>query len=130
MQHPQLPEAEFSVMQMIWEQEKPVSSKHMAEIIKPIKGWKKQTVYTLLNRLVDKGFLSSEIQGKERYYKPLVKREDYLRQETGRFVEVFHKNSLTGLMSALVSGKEIDEADLSELSEWLKNREKEDKNDV
>ena len=130
MQHPQLPEAEFSVMQMIWEQEKPVSSKRMAEIMKPVKGWKKQTVYTLLNRLVDKGFLSSEIQGKERYYKPLVKREDYLRQETGRFVEVFHKNSLTGLMSALVSGKEIDEADLSELSEWLKNREKEDKNDV
>jgi len=111
---------------MIWEQEKPVSSKHMAEIMKPIRGWKKQTVYTLLNRLVDKGFLSSEIQGKERYYTALIHREDYLRQETGRFVEVFHKNSLTGLMSALISGTDINDADLSELTEWLKNREKEE----
>jgi len=40
---------------------------------------------------VEKGFLSSEKQGKERFYSPLVEREEYLRQETGRFVKLFTK---------------------------------------
>jgi len=96
----------------------------MAELVKPYRGWKKQTVFTLLNRLVEKGFLSSTKTGKERYYEPLVEREDYLRQETGRFVESFHKNSITGLMSALVSSTDIDEKELAELSAWLDKRAK------
>ena len=124
MRYPQLPEAEFTVMKTIWEQETPISSMRMAELVKPYRGWKKQTVFTLLNRLVEKGFLSSTKTGKERYYEPLVEREDYLRQETGRFVESFHKNSITGLMSALVSSTNIDEQELAELSAWLDKRAK------
>jgi len=130
MQYPQLPEAEFSVMQTIWEQETPISSRCVAELLKPVKSWKQQTVYTLLSRLVEKGFLSSEKQGWERYYTPLIKREDYLRQETERFVESFHNNSLTGLMNALVSGAGINDADFVELSAWLKEREKEEGGNV
>jgi predicted transcriptional regulator len=80
----------------------------VAELVKPYRGWKKQTVFTLLNRLVEKGFLSSTKTGKERYYEPLVEREDYLRQETGRFVEC-----------ALVSSTDIDDKELAELSAWL-----------
>jgi len=130
VKYPQLPEAEFTVMQTVWEQEAPISSSQVAELLKPARGWKHQTVYTLLTRLVEKGFLSSEKRGKERYYLPLMEREAYLRQETGRFVETFHKNSLTGLMSALVSTAHIDDADLSELTAWLKEREQGERDDV
>ena len=130
MKYPQLPDSEFFVMQIIWDGESQISSREVAKRIKPLKGWKNQTVYTLLGRLVEKGFLFSEKHGWERYYEPLVKREDYLRQETGRFVEVYHKNSLTDFMSALVPGSTITDNDLSELSAWLKSRENEDKSDV
>jgi len=130
MQHPQLPRAELDIMQTIWEQETPISSVRMTELMRPIKGWKKQTVYTLLSRLVDKGFLSSEKQGKERCYAPLIDREEYLQQETGRFVEAFHKNSLTGFMRALVSATDIDDTELAELADWLESRKKEEIGDV
>ena len=122
MQYTQLPEAEFTVMQEIWKQDTPVSGSEMTDILYPTKGWKHQTVYTLLNRLVKKGFLTSEKQGKERYYQSLVCQEDYLRQETERFVEQFHKNSIVGLMSTFVSNKSIDDAELSELSAWMDER--------
>ena len=126
----QLPEAEFFTMKTIWDQETPISNKRMVELLKPVKGWKKQTVHTLLTRLIDKGFLSSEIQGKERYYTPLVTREDYLSQETGRFVEDFHKNSLSGFMNALVANNKISDDDFRELSAWLKENVKGGDDDV
>ena len=130
MNYPQLPEAEFAAMQIIWTQGGPITSSRVAELLKPQKGWKHQTVSTLLSRLTEKGFLSSEKAGKERHYHPLVEKEDYLRQETGRFVKEFHKNSLTGLMSALVSGDNIDDGDLQDLAAWLKEREKGGDSDV
>ena len=120
-EYPQLPDSEFAVMQVIWGEEPPVSKIKIAEAIAPIRGWKPQTVYTLLTRLQDKGFLTSQKQGKERIYTPLVTRKDYLSQETGRFVRTFHENSLTGLMNAMFSGSP-DENDLSELEEWLNER--------
>ena len=122
MQHPQLPEAELAVMQTVWDRETPISSVRMAELMKPVRGWKKQTVYTLLSRLVEKGFLSSEKQGKERIYTPLMSQEEYLNRETGQFVRRFHKNSLTGLMNALYAEKSPKEEDLEALESWLRER--------
>jgi len=130
MKFSQLPEAEFFAMKTIWEQETPISNKKMVELLKPVKGWKKQTVHTLLFRLIEKGFLASELQGKERYYTPLVSREDYLSQETGRFVKDFHKNSISGFMNALVANNKLTDNDFHELSTWLKNNLKERDSDV
>ena len=125
MKYTQLPETEFTVMQIVWEQEIPVLSSRVTELLKAQRNWKLQTVSTLLSRLEDKGFLSSEKHGKERYYKPLVAHDDYLRQETGQFIKKFHKNSITGLMSALVSNNDVTNDDLRELAAWLKDCEAE-----
>ena len=116
---PQLPDSEFAIMQSIWSAEIPVSKTKVAEAAAPMRGWKPQTVYTLLTRLQDKGFISSQKNGKERFYTPLVTREAYLNQETGRFVRTFHENSISGLMNAMFSGSPSEE-DLAELEQWLK----------
>ena len=118
-----LPDAEFDVMQIIWGQPSPISSIQIFSLARPDKHWKPQTVLTLLTRLEKRGFLSSEKLGKERFYTPLVMRAEYLNQETGQFVRRFHKNSLTGLMNALFSGKAPKAADLTEIEEWLKNQQ-------
>jgi len=130
MKYPQLPETEITVMQIIWDQSEPVSSQHVVEILKPVKDWKAQTIYTLLRRLEEKGFLSSEKQGWKRYYRHIVERDDYMRQDTGRYLKVHYKNSLTDLMNALVSGSNVTDDDLHELSSWLKNKEIGDRNDA
>jgi len=117
--HTALPDAEFDVMQIVWGQPTPISSVQIFNLAAPHKSWKPQTVLTLLTRLVSRGFLSSEKKGKERYYAPLITREEYLNQETGMFVQRFHKNSLTGLMSALFAGKKPRKEDISEIETWL-----------
>jgi len=121
--YPQLPDSEFAIMQIIWGQPVPISKTQVADLAEPQRGWKPQTVYTLLNRLVEKNFLSSEKQGKERFYTPLVTQEAYLTQATGRFMDIFHKNSITGLMSALFSDG-VNDDDLTELDAWIKDNQR------
>jgi len=118
-----LPDAEFDVMQVVWGCGESVSSVRVHGLLD--KGWKPQTVLTLLNRLEKRGFLTSEKRGKERYYSPLVTQEAYLQQETGQFVRRFHGNSLAGLMSALFGGRPRED-DLAEIEAWMQGQDKKD----
>ena len=117
-----LPNAEFEIMEVIWSQPSPISSVQVFEWMKPVQNWTPQTVLTLLLRLTKKGFLSTQKQGRERYYTPLITREDYLNSETGHFMKKFHNNSITGLMNALYADKAPNDEDLNELEQWLKER--------
>lgn len=118
-----LPEAEFEIMQIIWSQPTPITSMQVAALAAPANNWKTQTVLTLLGRLTQRGFLSSEKHGKELFHTPLVSKDEYLKMETGLFMQKFHKNSIKGLMSALYSDENPTEDELSELEQWLKERQ-------
>jgi predicted transcriptional regulator len=84
--------------------------------------WKIQTVVTLMARLVERGFLRTEKHGKERGYYSLVKRDDYLKFETGNFMRQFHNNSFLNLVNALYGGEALSDADAAALLEWAKER--------
>ena len=117
-----LPDAEFEVMKTIWANEPPITTNMLMEQLGNKKKWKLQTLITLLLRLVDRGFLRTEKNGKERTYYPLVDKEQYLKFETSSFIERFHNHSIVSLVNTLYDGKELKEADLDELSKWLKKR--------
>lgn len=115
---PRLPESEFTVMQIVWEHPSPISINQVTAAAEPTRSWTVQTVYTLLTRLVEKGFLYTVKRGRERIYTPLVSQDDYLNQETGWFFQTFHKNSVPRLMNALF--QKATKEDLTEIEAWLK----------
>lgn len=117
-----LPDAEFEVMKTIWESKPPVTTKEIMAKLDPIKEWKAQTVLTLLVRLTARGFISSEKQGKERLYSPIITEEEYLAFETKDFMGKFHKNSFASLFSAFYRGKEISNKEIEELKQWMNER--------
>lgn len=118
-----IPDAEFEVMKTIWENEPPVTTNILMDQLGNRKGWKLQTLVVLLLRLVDRGFLRSEKDGKERTYYPLVNKEKYLEFETSSFIDRFHDHSIVSLVNTLYDGKKLNASDLDELSKWLKKRE-------
>ncbi|MCL2204746.1 MAG: BlaI/MecI/CopY family transcriptional regulator [Defluviitaleaceae bacterium] len=121
---PQLPDSEFTIMQIVWEQPSPITINQITALAVPQRSWTVQTVYTLLARLVEKGFLYTTKQGrKERIYTPLVSQETYLNQETGWFFQKFHKNSVPRLMNALF--KKATKEDLTEIETWLRENTEE-----
>jgi predicted transcriptional regulator len=117
-----LPGAEFEVMKTIWANEPPVTTNMLMEQLGNQKGWKLQTLITLLLRLVDRGFVRAEKNGKQRTYYPLVDKERYLEFETSSFIERFHDHSIVSLVNTLYDGKDLNASDLDALSRWLKKR--------
>jgi len=120
-----LPETEFDVMLVVWSNTAPVTTTTLMNQLGNKKGWKLQTLVALLNRLINRGFLRSEKQGKERNYYPCVRQEDYIQYETSLFVERYHDNSLYQLVNAFSGNNKLSKEEIDELSTWFKNLEEE-----
>jgi len=117
-----LPDAEFDIMKVIWENEQPITTSTIMKLLGNKKEWKIQTVVSLMLRLVGRGFLRSEKHGKERTYFPLVSKEDYLKFETANFMKQFHDNSFLNLVNTLYADKALSDKDIDELLQWVKER--------
>ena len=115
-----LPDAELEVMKIIWDNEPPISTNQIIARLGEDNHWKPQTVFTLLVRLIDRGFLNSAKEGKERTYAPLIGEQEYLQFETKNFIKKYHQNSLTSFVSTLL-GKEysLSKDDIQSLKKLL-----------
>ena len=117
-----LPDAEFDVMMAVWEGTPPVNTAYLMEKVGRGRGWKAPTLISFLVRLEERGYISSEKRGKERYYTPVANRTEYLRTSTEMFVRQFLGGSFVRMMVSLYNGKKLSEADIDELLQWLKTK--------
>ncbi len=113
-----LPDAELEVMMVLWEANETVTSDYIMERLDN-KTWVKPTLLNLLNRLVSRGFVSCEKNGKLNYYTALVKKEDYLQKESKNFLKKMHHNSISSLLASLYGGKKLSKKDIDELSKFI-----------
>ena len=118
-----LPDAEFDIMKVVWANEPPITTNIIMQQLGNEREWKAQTVISLMLPLVERGFIRTEKNGKERTYFPLFSKEDYLKFETGGFMERFHGNSFASLVATLYDGNKIKDSDLDQLTKWLKEKE-------
>ena len=117
-----LPDAEFDIMKVVWANEPPITTSIVMQQLGNERAWKAQTTISLMLRLVERGFLRTEKNGKERTYFPLVSKEEYLKFETGNFIKQFHDNSFLNLVTALYDDKTLTDEDIDELYKWAKER--------
>lgn len=127
MDQSRLPDAEFEIMDFIWSQTPPVTSAMVMDAVGRQKGWKAQTLLTLLSRLCTRGFLSGEkTLGREKAFYPLISRQAYLQRETRSFTNQLHRGSPASLLAAFadenLTDSEIDE--LEKLIRTMRERSK------
>ncbi len=122
-----LPEAEFEVIQAIWAcGGSRVPTLVLSEKLK--KGWKAQTVLTLLARLEAKGVVSSEKIGKERIWTAQITEDDYLSFEAKNIVEKMYHGSVSGLVNAFYQGETLSREDADALMAWIDSKTAKDGN--
>lgn len=119
-----LPDSEFEIMNIIWDLNKPVTSSDIIDKLSS-KDCKAPTIISYLKRLENKKVITSEKCGKERYYKALIKKEEYLNFETTLFFKKYHNNSVLSLMNALAQSKAISHEEIEALKKELDKFEKE-----
>lgn len=82
----QISDAEWVVMNTLWESS-PLEASDVIEQVAADNGWSAATVKTMLHRLVRKGALRTESQGKKYAYSPAVNREDVVYKASRSFLK-------------------------------------------
>ena len=113
-----LPDSELEIMLLIWDAGIPVSSAYLMEKLTD-KKWAATTVLNFLARLVDRGFLKVEKQGRLNIYRSMIDEKEYIEAESRTFLEKLHKSSLKSFVAALYDGKTISNKEAEELKTYI-----------
>lgn len=117
-----LPDAELEIMRVVWSNPTPISTSDVREILEKDRPWSVGALQTLLNRLIDRGFLKGEMQGKSKTYVPLVSESDYLVTESKSFLKRIGGGSVTKLVTSLYDSNTISDKDLEELTAFIEEK--------
>jgi BlaI family penicillinase repressor len=112
-------EAEYAVMEVLW-QDAPLTATEVAERVPAERGWSIRTVKTMLARLLAKGVLAHEEEGRRYLYRPAIARADYVAQESGRLIDRMFGGRVTPLVAQLAERDRLTDADIAEIEALLK----------
>jgi BlaI family transcriptional regulator, penicillinase repressor len=115
-------DAEWEIMNVIWGRS-PITANEVVGALAGRVDWNHRTIKTMLNRLIAKGALTYERQGKAYLYVPKVKREACVRQESRSFVQRVFGGHATPMLVNLVKSTELSPKDIEELRKILKEKE-------
>lgn len=120
---PQISEAEFEVMKIVWKYA-PINTNEITDQLVQTTTWSPKTIQTLIKRLVNKGALSYEKQGRIFVYTPLIKKNEYIGQESNSFLKRFYNGDITAMLSAYIENDRLSEKEIEDLRSLLSGRSK------
>lgn len=100
----------------------------LQEILEKLKGseWSKTTIQTYLARLVKKGALTTERQGKGYLYYPAVSEANCQLAEGRHFLSRVYNGSLAQMVKGFVSSGALSDDELNELKKLIAEQEHKD----
>lgn len=121
----QISESEYILMKIIWKnQGTALFSVIMEKLEQDKNDWNKNTVLTLLSRLVEKRYLKTSKIGRRNEYIALVGEEQYQILQTQSFLNKVYGGNVRGLVSTLLQQDIISAEELKEIEEfWGKANE-------
>ncbi|RDU36629.1 BlaI/MecI/CopY family transcriptional regulator [Neobacillus piezotolerans] len=120
---PQISEAEFEVMKVIWQYE-PISTPEVVEKLSNKSDWKPNTIHTMLARLVKKKALHSRKDGRVFIYTSLVEKHEYVEQKSKSFLKQFFGGTLNSMVLNFIENDQLSNEDITELKKILSKRDK------
>lgn len=115
----QISDSELELMKIVWAAGgTALYVQIMAALAEAGRTWQKNTVITLLSRLVDKGFLSVRKLGRRNEYTAVVAEADYQAAQTQVLVNKLYAGSAKGLVAALIQREAISSQDYEELKRF------------
>lgn len=112
-------EAELAVMETLWDRPRRTAAE-VCELVCAGRDWTLATVKTLLSRLVQKGAVAAEPDGRRFLYTPLVAREDYVGGESRRLVDRLFGGSAASLVAHFAESEALTADDLDEIEALLR----------
>ena len=110
---------ELNVMELLWSN-KSLAAKDIASIIKEYIGWEKNSTYTVIKRLIDKGVVKRQDPGY--ICIPLITKEKVQDIETQVLLDKLFNNSLSDFFVEYLSIKKLTQVELLELEKIISDQ--------
>ena len=118
---------ETLIMNALWE-EFPAAVRQIQERLMRVKPMAYNTVLTMMRILREKGFLTSEREGRADLYRPAVARQDVAQRSLADVMSAFFAGSAQSLVSQLLDAGSLSDEDLAaipkDVDRALKKRQK------
>ena len=119
---PKISESEWLVMRVLWSN----GSLTANEVVKALSGktkWKPKTIKTLITRLMKKGAVKFEKEGRKYRYYPAVSEAECVRMERRSFVRRVYGGTTKPMLAAFLEDAKLSAEDISELRKILEQKE-------
>lgn len=110
--------AEGIVMEALWRKQ-PLSADEVVADVATDQAWTEATVKTLLNRLLSKGAIAAEKDGRRYLYRPLLKREDYVAEESTSLIDRLFDGRVSSLVTHFSEREKLSADDIAELKRLI-----------
>lgn len=116
--------AELEVLKVVWKLEEATFNQISQELCKKT-NWKRNTIQTLISRLVNKGTLIADKVNKKSYiYYANINEKDYKMSENLSFINRLYNGSLNLMLSTFIEDNQISNDDLTKLKDLLNSKNK------
>lgn len=119
MKEIRLHEGELNVMELLWSN-KELAAKDISKIIKEYIGWEKNTTYTVIKRLIDKGAITREDPGF--ICKANVTKRKIQDIETRALLDKLYSGSVSNLILDYLAIQKLSDTDIKNLERIITNQ--------
>jgi BlaI family transcriptional regulator, penicillinase repressor len=110
--------AEGLIMEALWRRQ-PLAAEYIFATVGADQDWSEGTVKTLLNRLLSKGAIAAEKDGRRYLYRPVLKREDYVQEESAHLLDRLFGGSVSSLVTHFSEREKLTPEDIAELKRLI-----------
>lgn len=122
MDRPEISNAEWQVMNIIWDSQ-PTTASEIIKQLAETNEWTAATIRTFLHRLVKKGALTFEEDGNRYLYRAAVKRHSTIKHASRSFLSSVFDGQSGPLLTHFVKDSKLTPEEIKKLKELLEQKE-------
>lgn len=114
---------EWKLMKLLWDNGE-MAVTQLVTALSDDTAWNKNTIFTMLKRLEEKGFVKLVSEKRPQKYASAITREEATNIATGSFVDRVFDGNMKLFMSAISGGSALTKEEIDELRAMLDDAEK------
>jgi BlaI family penicillinase repressor len=111
-------EAESVVMEVLW-QRHPLAAEEVVAALAGRQDWQEATIKTLLNRLLGKGAVRADRDGRRYLYTPVLQREAWLSRQSEHLLARLFDGRVAPLVAHFSRQRKLSAQDIAELKQLI-----------
>lgn len=114
----EISDAESIVMEVLWQRSPRTADEVIAELASR-QDWQEPTIRTLLNRLLNKGAISADKDGRRYSYSPVLQRADWINAQSRGLLDRLFKGRVAPLVAHFSEQGKLSQKDIAELRKLI-----------